>query len=161
MKTPLISPKKLVFLVICAALFLSTGFMNKYGIIEKIAQKLDAYSREHLSEQIYLHLDKDRVLPGETLWFKAYRRNPNPAVIRKESNMMTLELWDTEGKRKKQRFPARDGPCQQFLLRKRVGTGSHHERRDKVVKNFHWIKRTTSDDPNREASHGCAYPECI
>lgn len=117
MKTPLTSPKNLVFLVICAALFLSTGFMNKYGIIEKIAQKLDAYSREHLSEQIYLHLDKDRVLPGETLWFKAYRKNPNPAVIRKESSMMTLELWDTEGKRKlKQYFEIQEGSATGSLV---------------------------------------------
>jgi hypothetical protein len=87
------SPKTtLVILFLATGLILSAGFLDKPGIKEKIEQKLTTYSRDHLSEQLYLHLDKDLVLPGELLWFKAYRINPNPGIIRDKSKILTVEL---------------------------------------------------------------------
>ena len=107
----------IISLVVTTSLLFTAGFLNDTGISKKIGKKLAAYSRDHLTERLYLHLDKDLVLPGELLWFKAYRFNPNPEIINEKSNILTLELWNGEGERKlKQYFEIKDGSSSGSLV---------------------------------------------
>jgi hypothetical protein len=40
--------------------------------ITDLSQRFEQYSRQALTEQLYLHVDRPTYVAGETLWFKAY-----------------------------------------------------------------------------------------
>lgn len=62
------------------------------------------------TETIFLHLDKDIYIPGETIWFKAYVFDHNaPSGI---STNFYASLYDKEGKLLiEKRFPIFEGSC--------------------------------------------------
>lgn len=61
-------------------------------------------------EKLYLHLDKDIYLPGETIWFKAYLFDNNqPSFL---SSNFYIAVYDDEGKLLHQKhYPIFDGTC--------------------------------------------------
>ncbi|MDF3077630.1 MAG: hypothetical protein K0S09_1519 [Sphingobacteriaceae bacterium] len=48
------------------------GFENNNELVKKLQNALFAYSQEQPTTLLYLHVDKNVYMPGETIWFKAY-----------------------------------------------------------------------------------------
>jgi hypothetical protein len=45
---------------------------QKDSLLQNIVSGLNAYSSTHITEKVYLHLDKTLYAPGDTVWYKAY-----------------------------------------------------------------------------------------
>ena len=45
---------------------------NDSTALKVIASKLNSYTSVHITEKVYLHLDKPAYAPGDTIWYKAY-----------------------------------------------------------------------------------------
>jgi hypothetical protein len=48
------------------------GHAQSTGSVATLSQNFQQYSRQALTEQLFLHLDRPAYVAGETLWFKAY-----------------------------------------------------------------------------------------
>jgi hypothetical protein len=86
----------LPFVVVMVSI-LTAGYLPHGDIPEKVEKALRNHHASHRLEEVYLHLDRDVVLPGETLWFKAYLFNAPVGEDQKNSGILTLELWNREG----------------------------------------------------------------
>lgn len=60
--------------------------------LDGIREKLKSYTREKMTDKVYLHTDKNVLLPGDTLWFKAWCIHPNEEVIKEKSRTLALHL---------------------------------------------------------------------
>lgn len=59
-------------------------------LVWRLKKRLEGYLLEHPSINLYLHLDKDIYMAGETVWFKAYL--PSTSII--ESEVLFVRLID-------------------------------------------------------------------
>lgn len=66
---------------------------------DELSAKLEDWHRVNLTDRLFLHVDKDILLPGETLWFKAYCMNPNPDILKDSSRFLEAALVDAQGRR--------------------------------------------------------------
>jgi len=61
------------------------------------AQNLLAYNSQYTQEKVYLHLDNNGYLPGETIWFKAYVFKASSLLPTDMSKVLYVELLNPDG----------------------------------------------------------------
>ncbi|WP_028296014.1 hypothetical protein [Olivibacter sitiensis] len=83
---PIKKPVITLFSAITALLCLLSFGIDPY--IERLKEQLRAYILEHPFINLYLHLDKDIYMAGETVWFKAYL--PSTSII--DSEVLFIRL---------------------------------------------------------------------
>ncbi len=66
---------------------------------DELSVKLEDWHRVNLTDRLFLHVDKDILLPGEALWFKAYCMNANPDILKDTSRFLEVALMDARGRR--------------------------------------------------------------
>ncbi len=78
--------------------------------IQQLAENIRYFTAETPSQKIYLHLDKDHYVSGETMWYKAYLLDGKTHELVSDSINLYVELVNSKGNLLKQRFlRAREG----------------------------------------------------
>ena len=68
--------------------------------IDRLVARLTAYVQQFPTEKVYLHTDRDRYLPGETIWLSGYLVNGITHGIDSVSGVVYVELIDPVGRRR-------------------------------------------------------------
>ncbi|MBN2520102.1 MAG: hypothetical protein JXB17_06340, partial [Bacteroidales bacterium] len=84
---------------------LSILFFNFYYLfsadtkfIFEIAEKLQIFQTNFSEENVFIHIDKNKYAPGETLWFKAYINDPAYNTASSKSEKLFIKIIDNKGK---------------------------------------------------------------
>ena len=65
--------------------------------LKNFAQNMLAYNHNYTQEKVYLHLDNNGYLPGETIWFKAYVMKASSLLPTDMSKVLYVELLNPDG----------------------------------------------------------------
>ncbi len=76
-----------------------TTLMGLYGLAQEpgeskegIERSLETYQRQNFSERVFLHIDKSKVIPGETLWYNAYLVQGPLHFFSRQSEVLHVDL---------------------------------------------------------------------
>jgi len=64
--------KKYLLTLFCLFAGLTSFAQNDSSFFNRTVNSLSSYSASHPVEKVYLHLNKQYYMPGDTIWFKAY-----------------------------------------------------------------------------------------
>lgn len=65
--------------------------------LKTFAKNMIAYNHNYTQEKVYLHLDNNGYLPGETIWFKAYVMKASTLLPTDMSKVLYVELLNPDG----------------------------------------------------------------
>ncbi len=68
----LVKPSVLKIKLLTVIIAVLTAFQGLSQVQNEMESTLNVYQKENFSERVYLHTDKSKVIPGETLWYSAY-----------------------------------------------------------------------------------------
>lgn len=68
------NPRRLLLpvLSIMLVILVNGGMINRGGVLQKVSHHLHEYQQHLPNEKVYLHLDRNLYLTGDSIWFKAY-----------------------------------------------------------------------------------------
>ncbi len=86
---------KQLFAIILIFLGLQVVSQNQSKPRNEIGEALKVYQLNNFSERVYLHTDKSKMIPGETLWFSAYLVQGPLHFFSKQSKVLHVDLINT------------------------------------------------------------------
>lgn len=89
-----------LFIFLAATLYIGAhGQDNRASLdsLRNIAKNLLSYHSQFTQEKVYLHLDNNGYLPGETIWFKAYVFKASTLLPTDMSQVLYVELLNPDG----------------------------------------------------------------
>lgn len=79
-------------------------------LLQRIEQQLQTYRVNLNPEKLFVHLDKDHYVAGETVWMKAYLVHASDLKLRKLSEVVYVDLLSPDGEAVRQyKFKSEDG----------------------------------------------------
>ncbi len=79
----------------------SVAFIAQQSNVQQIIDRFQKYQDDYVQEKVYLHTDKPYYAAGEEIWFKTYVLNAKTMGASFKSNLLYVELLDTDNKLKK------------------------------------------------------------
>ena len=95
--------RKSILIIFSVIVILSISGHNSFSqykdeIKNKISSQFEKFNKIYPQEKIYIHFDKPFYIPGETIWYKTYLVNTGRNTPSSLSNIIYVELFDTNGK---------------------------------------------------------------
>ncbi|CAN0446488.1 unnamed protein product [Laminaria digitata] len=114
-------------IVALALVFAQVGNSQENADFKNISDRLTAYVFHESPEKTYLQTDKDFYTNGETIWFKAYVLHGITHTISDKSNVVYVELVDTNETVIAQRklFVGKDGANGDIVIPDEITEGSY------------------------------------
>lgn len=85
--------------VLLNAILLSAFQLNDDEFIKRLIAQFQQYNQQRPTEKVYLHIDRDSYLSGETIWMKGYLFSGNVHVADTASRVLYIDLIDPAARR--------------------------------------------------------------
>ena len=95
--------KSIYIPALLAVIISLAGFTTRFddGFLQRVANQLQKWTDNYPQEKVYLHLDKPYYAAGDNLWFKAYVTIGPKHQLSALSNVLNVELIDSQDSVKK------------------------------------------------------------
>lgn len=88
--------KTTAFLLFCLLSYV--GFAQSNKSLDQLIEKLENYQTHHISEKVFLHLDRPSYSAGEDIWFKGYVTIAPENILSGWSKILYVDLIDPREK---------------------------------------------------------------
>src|SRR5690625_2470823 len=88
--------KMTAFLMFCVLSYV--GFDQSNKSLDQLIEKLENYQTHHISEKVFLHLDRPSYSAGEDIWFKGYVTIAPENILSGWSKILYVDLIDPREK---------------------------------------------------------------